>query len=164
MTSNTREKSTAADPVWRAPLCLMAYSVHQTAHCSSSMRSDSCFILGLCLQPDKDSVWINYAEIILYTYSTIPMVARFSSPVQNSMGPTHPPVQWVPGLFSVGKVAGAGLDYPLPSSAVVKGTSDSTRLAATTHKFDKYRFCIYSFWTTDDERKTRSKHVEHLQH
>jgi hypothetical protein len=31
------------------------------------------------------------------------------------------------------------------------------------HKFDKYRCCIYSFWAPDDERKYRSKHVEHWQ-
>jgi hypothetical protein len=41
--------------------------------------------------------------------------------------------------------------------------SDSTRLAITTHKFDKYRCCIYSFWAPDDERKTRSKHADHWQ-
>jgi hypothetical protein len=39
----------------------------------------------------------------------------------------------------------------------------STRLAITTHKFDKYRCCLHNFWATDDERKTRSKHVEHWQ-
>ena len=105
---------TTADPVWRAPLCLMTYSFYQTAHCSSSIPSDSCCILGLSLQPDKDSVWINYAVIILYTYCTVPVVARFSSPIQTSMGPTQPPVQWVPGFFSGGKAAGAGRWPPTP--------------------------------------------------
>jgi hypothetical protein len=42
-------------------------------------------------------------------------------------------------------------------------SSDSTRPAVTTHNFDKYRCCIYSFLTPDDERKNRSKHVDHRQ-
>jgi hypothetical protein len=42
-------------------------------------------------------------------------------------------------------------------------SSYSTTLAITTHKSDKYRCRIYSFWAPDDERKTRSKHLEHWQ-
>ena len=32
--------------------------------------------------------------------------ARFSAPAQTALGPTQPPIQWVPGL-SRGKAAGA---------------------------------------------------------
>jgi hypothetical protein len=34
--------------------------------------------------------------------------ARFSAPVQTGPGPTHPPIQWVPGLFP-----GSGVDTHL---------------------------------------------------
>jgi hypothetical protein len=33
--------------------------------------------------------------------------ARFSAPVQTGLGPTQPPMQWVPGFFPGGKAAGA---------------------------------------------------------
>ena len=36
----------------------------------------------------------------------IPVGARSSAPVQTGHGPTQPPVQGVPGLFTVGKAAG----------------------------------------------------------
>jgi hypothetical protein len=35
-------------------------------------------------------------------------------------GPTQPPVQWVPGLFSWGKPSDRGVDHPRPSRAKVK--------------------------------------------
>jgi len=37
----------------------------------------------------------------------IPVEVRFSAPVHTALGPTHPPILWVPGLFLGGKAAGA---------------------------------------------------------
>jgi hypothetical protein len=37
----------------------------------------------------------------------ISVVARFSAPVQTALGPTQPPVQWVPGLSRGLNAAGA---------------------------------------------------------
>jgi hypothetical protein len=37
-----------------------------------------------------------------------------------ALGPTQPPIQWVPGLSWVVKLPGRGADHPSPSSAEVK--------------------------------------------
>ena len=39
---------------------------------------------------------------------------------RQGLGPTHPPIQRVPGLFPGGKAAGRGADHSPPSSADVK--------------------------------------------
>ena len=52
------------------------------------------------------------------------MGARFSAPVQTDLGPTQPPVQWVPGLSRGKERQGRDADPSPPSSAVVmKGQS-----------------------------------------
>jgi hypothetical protein len=43
--------------------------------------------------------------------------ARFSAP---ALGPTQPPIQWVPGLYRGVKRPGHGVDSPPPSSTKVK--------------------------------------------
>jgi len=49
----------------------------------------------------------------------IPVGTRFSTPSRPALGPTQPPVQWVPSL-SQGKVRpGRGADHSPPSSAAV---------------------------------------------
>jgi hypothetical protein len=45
--------------------------------------------------------------------------ARFSTPVQTSLGLTQPPVQWVPGLSGGKERPGRDADPSPPSSAVV---------------------------------------------
>ena len=45
---------------------------------------------------------------------------RFSAPVQPTLGPTQPPVQWVPGLSRGKERPGRDADASPPSSAVVK--------------------------------------------
>jgi hypothetical protein len=44
----------------------------------------------------------------------------FSHTSRPALGPTHPPVQWVPGLSWGESGRGCGADHPSPSSVVVK--------------------------------------------
>jgi hypothetical protein len=48
------------------------------------------------------------------------MGARFSAPSRPALGPTQPPIQWVPGHSRRVKRPGRGVDHPPPSSAEVK--------------------------------------------
>jgi len=41
-------------------------------------------------------------------------------PSRSALGPTKPSLQWIPGLFPVGKVAGAWCSTPSPSMTDVK--------------------------------------------
>ena len=45
----------------------------------------------------------------------------FPHPSRPTLGPTQPPVQWVPGLSRGVKRPGRGVDHPPPSSADVEG-------------------------------------------
>jgi hypothetical protein len=44
----------------------------------------------------------------------------FLHPSRVALGPTQPPIQWVPGLFPRGKRPGCGVDHPPLSRAKVK--------------------------------------------
>ena len=43
-------------------------------------------------------------------------------PSRPALGPSQPPIQWVPGLFPGVKRPGRGVDHPPPSSVEVEGT------------------------------------------
>ena len=44
---------------------------------------------------------------------------RFSAPVQTGLGPTQPPIKWLPDLSPGVKRPEHGVDYPPPYSAEV---------------------------------------------
>ena len=44
----------------------------------------------------------------------------FPHPSGPALGPTHPPIQWVPGLSSGVKQPGRGVDHPPPSRTELK--------------------------------------------
>ena len=45
----------------------------------------------------------------------------FPHPTRPALGPTQPPIQWVPALFPGVKRPGRGIDHPSSSSAEVGG-------------------------------------------
>ena len=45
----------------------------------------------------------------------------FPHPSRPTLGPTQPPIQWVPGLFRGVRQLGHGVDHPHPSSTKVEG-------------------------------------------
>jgi hypothetical protein len=49
------------------------------------------------------------------------------------------------------------------TASVDELSPNSSRLAETANKFDKYLMLHVQIWAPDDERKNRSKHVERWQ-
>jgi len=66
--------------------------------------------------------WCAVIESMLWrSGDRIPVGARFSAPIQTSLGSTQPPLQWVLGLSRGVKQPGRGFDYPPSSIAEVEG-------------------------------------------
>jgi hypothetical protein len=74
-------------------------------------------------------------------------------PYRPALGPTQPPIRWVPGLFPRGKAAWREADHLTPSSADVKNEWSCTSAAL--------RSLLTSTWTT--VLLLRSRHVGMLQ-
>jgi hypothetical protein len=100
--------------VW---LCANEHFQIQTNHCRNYW-----FVL-----PDLQRIIKYYGSSDRYSNSTgrprnrIPVEARFSTLAQRpAMGPTRPPVQWIPALFPGVKRPGRGVEHPPPPTAKVK--------------------------------------------
>jgi hypothetical protein len=97
------------------------------------------FWSSLCLFGFKDQVFKN---ITFHTSNELDMSRR-------SLGPTQPPIQWVPGALSLGvKRLGCETDHFLPSSAEVKNTWSYTyappiRLHGVLISYKRVLLCKY---------------------
>jgi hypothetical protein len=60
-------------------------------------------------------------EVLGFDSRRGPGIFLFTTASRTAMGPTHPPIQWVPGALSLGiKRPGREADHSPPSSAEVK--------------------------------------------
>jgi hypothetical protein len=83
------------------------------------------FSLSMIMEPDS-SVGIALCYKLDDRYSRVRFPAGlgiflFTTASRTALGPTQPPIQWVPGALSLGvKRPGREADYSPPSSAEVK--------------------------------------------
>jgi hypothetical protein len=80
-----------------------------------------CNIAGLFLLNSKDSELELVQKFADFLQSPQTLVFHFTTASRTALGPTQPPVQWVPGALSLGvKQPGREADHSPPSSAEVK--------------------------------------------
>jgi hypothetical protein len=78
-------------------------------HCAYLIVWSCILVISFCL---------NCAKVAVSSDCTSWLGQDFPHPSRPALGPTQPPVQWVPGLVSRGKVAGVWHWQPLPQSSI----------------------------------------------
>ena len=96
---------------------------YYVVYCLIKLLSKSAFIIIITIRGRDSSVYI----ATRYGLDGPGIKSRWGRDFpylsRPALGPTQPPLQWVPGLFPGGKAAGAWRWPPTPSSTEVEGKS-----------------------------------------